>query len=439
MQILERGRPSPLATPATTGEFATVHVNDLRVGVVLRTAVHDPDRPNSPLLLSAGTRLTDNVIQLLLKRGVTRVRIASDELKRLTEAPATFRAPTRKIEIPRAGSTYETAKPGTPAGWKDSKESFVRQLQLRPGYHKSPERATYFDKSFSQSLIQIDQVFQNVADKQIVDTPRVLSVSNEHLRLLTADFDLFVEQAAQPVIGSYPSKHALQTAMLATAMGTLMGLKGDELIDLNVGCLVHDAGMLKVFEKIKGLSNPSQTAMHIELMKHPGYISDTLGKSMNIPHGAMLVAYQMHERMDGSGYPRRRQGPQIHPLARIAAVADTFLSMVSPRNHRPGLLPYEAAENILFATRGGQFDPAAVRALLHTVSLFPVGSNVELSNGEIGKIVKANRANFTRPIVEVRGADGTTRILDLEQQPDLEVVRAIDLDGDIAHQFEWEN
>ena len=98
--------------------------------------------------------------------------------------------------------------------------------------------------------------------------------------------------------------------------------------------------------------------------------------------------------------PCHRSAAQIHPLAKIAAVADVFVALVSPRPYRPALLHYHAMEQILHGARQGLYDTAVVRALLHTVSLFPIGSLVEINDGRIGKVLRSNRDAYTSPVIE---------------------------------------
>ena len=135
----------------------------------------------------------------------------------------------------------------------------------------------------------------------------------------------------------------------------------------------------------------------------------------------------MHERMNGSGYPRQRRGEQIHPLARIAAVADVYVALVSPRAYRPAMLPYSAMEHLVRGSRSGLFDRAVVRAFLETVSMFPIGSYVELSDGRTGRVVRANPDKYTAPVVQVEtdNESDVPDIIDLSQEQDLSIVRPL--------------
>ena len=89
-------------------------------------------------------------------------------------------------------------------------------------------------------------------------------------------------------------------------------------------------------------------------------------------------------------------------------------------------------EQILHGARKGLYDTSVVRALLHTVSLFPIGSHVEISDGRVGKVVRSNRDAYTSPIIEVRGAvpsDGESEcpleIIDLRDNRELTIVKVV--------------
>jgi HD-GYP domain-containing protein (c-di-GMP phosphodiesterase class II) len=141
-----------------------------------------------------------------------------------------------------------------------------------------------------------------------------------------------------------------------------------------------------------------------------------------------MVAYQMHERCNGSGYPRGRTAAQIHPLAKIAAVADVFLALVSMRPHRAPVSPYRAIEMILYDTQRQLYDPYVVRALLGAISLFPLGSYVRLSDDRIAKVIRTNPRRYDRPIVEIEQDSRSTtppEVVDLALRPEVRVVRAL--------------
>jgi HD-GYP domain-containing protein (c-di-GMP phosphodiesterase class II) len=161
-----------------------------------------------------------------------------------------------------------------------------------------------------------------------------------------------------------------------------------------------------------------------EIKRTPGRVFDMLS-TIDFPLVARTVAYQIHERWNGTGYPRRKAGNQIHVLARVAGVCDAYVSLSSPRPHRPAFSLYAAVVQILADARAGLFDPQTIRHFLRTVSLYPIGAYVRLSTGQIGRVVRTSPDAYDRPSVEIVG-ESPHRIIALTESPDVQVVEVID-------------
>jgi HD-GYP domain-containing protein (c-di-GMP phosphodiesterase class II) len=110
-----------------------------------------------------------------------------------------------------------------------------------------------------------------------------------------------------------------------------------------------------------------------------------------------LGVLQHHEKMNGSGYPLGADAENISPYAKILTVADIYDALVTERPYKSAFSQRDAVEMIMSMT--SELDMEAMRAFLESTILYPVDSYVELSNGEIARVVK-NNANFImRPIV----------------------------------------
>jgi HD-GYP domain-containing protein (c-di-GMP phosphodiesterase class II) len=217
-------------------------------------------------------------------------------------------------------------------------------------------------------------------------------------------------------------------ATVAIAIGIEMDLSERVIVELAIGCLIHDLGMLAIphanFEQERELSDEE----FAEIAKHPVLTVELFADHLtSLPFTSLLVAYQMHERPNGAGYPRGRSAEEIHALAKIAAVADAYTALVSPRPHRPGLQPYHAVRTILKEVTEGLYDPAAVRALLRTLSLFPLGSFVSLQDDVVGRVIRSNPDKYDRPILEIwnrSNLKAKPRILDLSRS-ELQIERTL--------------
>jgi HD-GYP domain-containing protein (c-di-GMP phosphodiesterase class II) len=404
--------------------YVEIRLSQLRPGNRLHAPIYDARSGRSQLLLAAGAELSPKQLELLAHRGISQVLVHRSDVEELDVTGSPEDGSRAGLET-AFGRPAEPRK-SPPPTWKHSDHSFLNVLQPPDMLPHDPEILAAANQSYTAALATTRNLFDEFVRNKRINAAAAISVAEQQLVDAARDLDVHTSLAARPVVEGYPSRHSLQTSMLAVSIGTIMGLSKDELIELSAGCLLHDAGMMLVPRQIWERPGPLSPAERLEILKHPLYIANALSHRKDVPYGAKATAYQIHERMNGSGYPRKRQHPQIHLFARIGGVADTFLAMISPRHGRAGISPYQAVEKILYATRVGLFDPSVVRALLHATSLFPVGSTVTLSDGRIGRVMRANREDYDRPVVEITSADfdEPPEIVNLSQHDFLAVVGA---------------
>lgn len=165
----------------------------------------------------------------------------------------------------------------------------------------------------------------------------------------------------------YTAGHSRHVAKLAVMVGKEMGLNEEDLQGLRICAILHDIG--KVIIPAGILNKPGRLSEHEWglIQAHPTTAYETL-RHIPFPWPVADVVHQHHERLDGSGYPLGLKGGQIHPWARIIAVADMVDAMTSHRPYRPGL-PRQNALNELRKGDGSHYDTEAVEALIRVISL----------------------------------------------------------------------
>jgi HD-GYP domain-containing protein (c-di-GMP phosphodiesterase class II) len=132
-------------------------------------------------------------------------------------------------------------------------------------------------------------------------------------------------------------------------------------------------------------------------------------KSLNFPQNIRLAVLEHHERENGSGYPQRLTGAKISLYAKIIAVACSFEAMTAVR-------PYKDARNghwgilDLLKNDGGRYDETALRALIYSLSIYPIGSYVLLSDGRKAQVVDTNPNEARYPIVRILGESDETPV-----------------------------
>lgn len=419
-------------TTPTNANYCTVDAQSLRTGVQLRTDVYDS---RSVLLLASGKVITPRVRLRLLNRGIKEVRVHESELGRITamqpQGKATDARADRVVSLPQPVRTdfsdqLDEMSLTAATGLPPQGEAFVESLQRHSAVAYSATTVDTLVGQREQKVGHVASTFDSLLHKQVLDLDGLQSVADEALQEMIKDADLFACLGINPCSGGYPARHSVQSTMLAAVIGTQLKLDRQTLKELTLGCLIHDAGMLQIDRKAFDRGDLLDQIEFLEITKHPVLVFDLIKNREMVPQRAAFVAYQIHERENGTGYPRQRCGPQIHFLSKIAAVADTFVGLVSPRRYRPAMLPYAAMARMLRSTKEGLFDPLAVRALLRAVSLFPLGSFVELNDKRVGRVIRSNGDAYNRPTVEVWNPQlrySPMEVVDLSQCPDLRVVR----------------
>lgn len=160
----------------------------------------------------------------------------------------------------------------------------------------------------------------------------------------------------------YTHGHERRVGEIATAIASEMGLPANQLEGVRVAGYLHDVGKIGVPAEI--LSKPSKLSKaEFDLVKQHAQQSYDILKGVDFPWPVAEAAWQHHERMDGTGYPRGLKGEAIILEARILAVADTVEAMASHRPYRPGLGIDKALAEIERGS-GTAYDPAVAAACL---------------------------------------------------------------------------
>lgn len=427
------------ATPAE--QFHTVQVNAIRLGATLRMPISDE---RGVLLLSAGQKITSEFYEHLRARQVESLRVHEQDLPFVM---AGYAQGTAQDGIQRrSGIVNSEENRGTRSLdrlMQDPKvlslppqgEPFAEQVTPPPRENYSEETREQFIEHQEQSVEQVQDIFHRLLTGSGLDLESLSSITDQALQDLTQDCDLFASLGLNPLSRDYPARHALHTTMLGVSIGMHLKLDHTTLRELAVGCMIHDAGMLKIDQHVCQAPRELNRLEFLEITKHPVRIFDMVREIEQISNRSAFIAYQMHERNDGSGYPRGRQGGQIHFLSKVAAVADVYSALVTPRLHRPALQPHFAIERVVAMGNDGVLDPSAIRALLETTSMYPIGSYVLLSDDRVARTIRSNGREFDSPVVEAWKPGELSQppeVIDLLTAEDVYIICAIPrLDCDI--------
>lgn len=202
------------------------------------------------------------------------------------------------------------------------------------------------------------------------------------------------------IVDHYLYQHSLNVCVYSTLLGMSHGYSREEVINLGLGALLHDIGKTQisvdVLKKPDSLTKDEYEEMKLHTTKGFELLKDEPNLSLTIAH----CAFQHHERLDGSGYPRGLAGKEINEYAKWIGIVDSYDAMTTSRVYSSPMLPHDAMER-LYAGSGTLYEQWMLAHFRDKVIIYPVGITVKLSTGDIGVVVDYNASYPHRPIVRV--------------------------------------
>ncbi|MEM9702239.1 MAG: HD domain-containing phosphohydrolase, partial [Planctomycetota bacterium] len=357
---------SAAAEPTTPpNDYVSLRLCDLKRGTVLKTPILDP---RGVLLLNAGQLISDTFHARLVARGMVSVMVHSEDLgdavatTASTEQGLAEQAPQKLKGVVAAASNQTSealdriAVSGRGLDLPQQGEAFANEQIDRAGELHDPALRRSIMERMNDAVAIAFEIQTRIAEGRGVDEEGLNGLADAALADLAEDRDLFTCLALSPRGGNWVTRHGVHASRLGAALGAAMGLDRPTLRELVIGILVHDAGMLRIDPALYETPGPLGSAAYLEITKHPVLVFEALQHARGLPARSAFIAYQIHERCDGSGYPRRRTSQQMHALAKIAAVADEFVALSAARSYREALTPHHAVRHILKDAGAGALD-----------------------------------------------------------------------------------
>ena len=198
----------------------------------------------------------------------------------------------------------------------------------------------------------------------------------------------------------YTFLHSVSVCALQVSFCRALGMDAATIHLAGIGGLLHDIGKVKVPDRILNkagrLTDEEFTVMKCHVTESKKILDQTAG----ISEISVQVAYQHHERHDGSGYPEGLKGEAISQMGKMAAICDVYDAITSDRVYHKGLAPHEALRKI-FEWSKFHFDPALVQQFLRTIGIYPVGTLVMLESGRLAIVMEQGEGSLLQPTVKV--------------------------------------
>jgi len=372
-------------------------VEELRPGMVFNKPVYVD---NSNMLVSANSSITEDDIKKLMKWGVSEVETAGIMVK--SDAAAGSVA----MPVPN-----------------DSVQIIISD------YNELLKKRKKLLETHTLARKAIDAVYASIRASREFNTADLENAVFNIVDILKENNNVFLFLYGLDEGKDYTITHSVNVCFYSLLIGIALQYNNQKLNDLGMGTILIDAGMAKIPIYIVHKQSNLTDQEFKQIKMHPllGYRAlKELGK---IKESSAIISLQHHEQYDGKGYPRGLKGNEIDEFARIAAIADSYEAQISTRSYRKSTYFYHAMRNLL-SSGVTKFDPVILRVFLSRMSVYPIGSIVELNDGSVGIVIGSIPEKPLRPIIKmIFDKDGKRisqmEIVNLLNEASLYIVKAL--------------
>jgi HD-GYP domain-containing protein (c-di-GMP phosphodiesterase class II) len=200
-------------------------------------------------------------------------------------------------------------------------------------------------------------------------------------------------------VDEYTFMHSVSVGVLMISFGKFIGLDLALIKELGVGGLLHDVGKVKVPPELLASPEKLSDTEFLKVRDHVLHSRKILEDTPNMHKNSITVAAHHHERVDGSGYPDKLKGKNIHIFAQMAAIADVYDAMTSQRCYQRQFSPTETLKKLY--EWDGAYNRELVQQFIRCVGIYPVGSLVRLQSGLIAVVMEHGEKGLIHPLVRV--------------------------------------
>jgi putative nucleotidyltransferase with HDIG domain len=228
----------------------------------------------------------------------------------------------------------------------------------------------------------------------------------------------------------YLYHHSLNISVLAAMLGKKARLTASQMHELGMAALFHDIGKNRIEKKVlkkKGKLTKAESAL---IKLHPQYGIDILTKSGIRDASILQAVKEHHEHIDGSGYPSALKGDEIGKLARIIKIVDAYDNLCNNPDMGKTMTPYEALSH-MYGKQQHQIDMDLFSIFIRSMGIYPPGTIVQLSTGDIGIVITINPGNPLKPSLLLYDANiprEEALICEMEKQEDIAIEKSIRID-----------
>ena len=265
----------------------------------------------------------------------------------------------------------------------------------------------------------VDDMFRQIERGRGIDGDAIQATVRDTVDSVMRNPDAMVLLTQMKNKDNYTAEHCMNVSVLTAAFARFQGKPRREIEEAAYCALLHDIGKIRVPDAVlhkQGRYNTEELAL---MRSHTEHGRDVLRASHSVIKPAIEVALAHHERIDGKGYPHALPRDIIPHTARLVAVTDAYDAITSARCYQGAVSSFDALQ-IMYKERETHFDGPLMERFIEFMGVYPPGSIVEMSNGEVGIVLSVHPKHKLEPrVLLVRNRfqePSQERIVDLQHR-----------------------
>jgi HD-GYP domain-containing protein (c-di-GMP phosphodiesterase class II) len=314
-------------------------------------------------------------------------------------SPRSAKSPSVPSDTPEDATPHAPARPKflPPTMhlviYEDAVAQEVEQEVAKETLHRTEDLLQRLEQDIRNgstlALAEVDEVISDMVDSMVRNPDALMWV----MRLREKDATTY--------------GHGLYASVYLLALGRHLGFPKQQLSHLGTIGLLLDIGKIKLPRELLEKTGSLTTDEYDTIKTHVQLGIDILSESPTLDQDILVGIAQHHERENGTGYPQGLAGPNISLYGRMAAIADCFAALTNQRPYAEAVSAYDALRS-LSGWGGDYFHAPIVEQFIQAVGVFPVGSMVELSTGEVAAVISHNKTRRLKPrVLIITGPDKT--------------------------------
>jgi len=246
----------------------------------------------------------------------------------------------------------------------------------------------------------VAKVYSLYASRQQLEVGTIFEKTREFCEIVKKHKHELIEIPKSTFEGLEPDLilHVVVTAVYAIIIAIQLKMPQNRLVELTVAAILHKIGFLCIPPQLY-VEDRTLTAKELKTFKSHPVVAYRILKEAGFPITVCVGVLEHHEREDGSGYPRGLNSEKISIFGKILSVACSFEAAIGNKRHGYGI------NSILDVVRNTnkQYSDVVLKSLLFSISIFPIGTFVQLSDKRIGQVLDINPKNLNYPVILIYG------------------------------------